>query len=101
MNNAGMMKQLMQMQKQLKKAQKELEREIVTGSAGGGTVQIMLTGTQKFHEVKIEQEKMDQTTAPEMEKLIGSALDDALTKSRKLMAEKLGPLGGGMSGLKA
>jgi DNA-binding YbaB/EbfC family protein len=100
MNGGGMMKQLMQMQKQLKQTQKELEREIVTGSSVDGTVKIMLTGTQKFHRVTIDEEKAKGVSASEMEKMIGAALKDALEQSRKLMADKLGPLGGGLSGLK-
>jgi len=100
MNNQGMMKQLMQMQKELKKTQKELDQEIVTGSGGNGAVEIMLTGTQQFHAVKIDPERMKNASADDMEKLIGAAVKDALAKSRKLMADKLGPLGGGLTGLK-
>jgi len=101
MNNPGMMKQLMQMQKELKKTQKELEQEIVTGSGGNGAVDIMLTGTQQFHSVKIDPDRMKNASAADMEKLVGAALKDALAKSRKLMADKLGPLGGGLPGLKS
>ena len=100
MNNPGMMKQLLQMQKELKKTQKELEQEIVMGSGGNGAIEIMLTGTQQFYGVKIDPDRMKNASAGDMEKLIGAALKDALTKSRKLMADKLGPLGGGLSGLK-
>ena len=101
MNNPGMIKQLMQMQKELKKTQKELEQEIVTGSGGNGAVDIMLTGTQQFHSVKIDPDRMKNASAADMEKLVGAALKDALAKSRKLMADKLGPLGGGLPGLKS
>lgn len=101
MNNPGMMKQLMQMQKELKKTQKELEQEIVTGSGGNGAVDIMLTGTQQFHGIKIDPDRMKNASAADMEKLVGAALKDALAKSRKLMTDKLGPLGGGLPGLKS
>jgi len=100
MKNSGMMKQFMQMQKQLKQTQKELEKETVTGSAGNGAVQVILTGSQKFYDVKLDNEKIEGIKAEKLEKLFGQALSDALNKSRKLMAEKLGPLGGGLSGMK-
>lgn len=100
MKNGGMVKQLMQMQKQLKQAQKELEKETVTGSAGDGAVQVVLTGGQKFHDVKLDNEKIEGMKTEKLEKLFGQALSDALDKSRKLMAGKLGPLGGGLSGMK-
>jgi DNA-binding protein YbaB len=35
-----------------------------------------------------------------MDGLIQTAVNDALEKSRKLMAQKIGPLGGGLGGLK-
>lgn len=100
MKGGGMMKQIMQMQKQLKQTQKELERETVTGSAGDGAVQVILTGSQKYHDVKLDSDKIEGMTADKLEKLFGQALSNALEKSRKLMAEKLGPLGGGLPGMK-
>lgn len=100
MNNKGMMKQLLQMQKQLKKTQKELEKDLVTGKGGGGIVEVMLTGTQKFHAVKLNEEQVGKLSTSELEKMIGEAIKDALNQSRNLMADKLGPLGGGMPGMK-
>ena len=35
-----------------------------------------------------------------LQSLIAQAVNDALDKSRKLMAKKIGPLGGGLGGLK-
>jgi len=100
MNNKGMMKQLLQMQKELKKTQKELEKDTVTGVAGDGIVEVVLTGTQKFHAVKLDKKQIESISTAELEKMIGVAIKDALNKSRKLMADKLGPLGGGMPGMK-
>ena len=102
MNNlkgGGMMKQLLQMQKQLKKAQKELERETVVGTAGDGSIKITLTGNQKCKKVELQEDYVKLLTKGEMEKQIGSAISDALEKSKKLMADKLGPLSGGIPGL--
>ena len=95
-NNAGMMQQIMQMQKQLKKTQKELEKATVIGVSGDGAIQVILTGSQKFHDVKIDREKIKDLSADKLEKLFGQAISDALDKSRDLMKEKLGPLGGGL-----
>ena len=103
MNNSkggGMMKQVMQMQKQLKKAQKELEREIVTGSAGEGIVLVKMTGSQKCTGVVLDENKIEHIPAKKLEKLVEQAIVDALDKSKKLMTEKIGPLSGGLGGLK-
>lgn len=100
MNNPGMMKQLLQMQKQLKQTQKELEREIIIGRDKDGMIEIMLTGTQQFHGVRVDKDMVNKVTAAELEKSIGTAVKDALSQAKKLMADKLGPLGGGIPGLK-
>lgn len=100
MKSGGMMKQVMQMQKQLKQAQKELEKATVTGTAGEGAVSVTMTGNQKCKGVKLDRESIDEMPAEKLEKLIEKAISDALEKSRKLMAEKIGPLSGGLAGLK-
>jgi hypothetical protein len=96
----GMLKQMKQMQEQLKKAQKELERETVTGSAGNGTLEIVMTGSQKCTAVRLSPEKVGDISPERMQGLIQAAVNDALDKSRKMMAQKIGPLGGGLGGLK-
>jgi len=96
----GMMKQLLQMQKQLKQAQKDLEKSVITGSAGNGAVLITMTGSQKCTGVKLDKDKTSAMQTEKLEKLIEQALSDALDKSKKLMAEKIGPLSGGLAGLK-
>ncbi len=103
MNNlkgGNMMKQVMQMKKQLKQAQKELEKATVTGTAGNGAVSVMMTGSQKCKGVKLDEEKITEMPAEKLEKLFEQAISDALEKSRKIMAEKIGPLSGGLAGLK-
>lgn len=96
----GMMKQVKQMQEQLKKAQKELEKETVKGSAGNGLVEIVMTGSQKCTAVILEPEKIHEISGEKLQTFIQMAVNDALDKSRKLMSQKIGPLGGGLGGLK-
>jgi len=100
MKGSGMMKQVMQMQKQLKQAQKELEKATVIGTAGNEAVSITMTGSQKCNGVKLDREKITGLPAEKLEKLIEQAISDALEKSKKLMAEKIGPLSSGLAGLK-
>ncbi len=97
--NAGMLKQLQEMQAQLKKAQKELEKETVTASAGGGAVEVVVTGAQKCTAVRLDDEKVREMKTENLQALVMLAFNDALDKSRKLMAKKLGPLSGGLGGL--
>jgi nucleoid-associated protein EbfC len=96
----GMMKQVMQMQKQLKQAQKELERETVIGSGGDGAVLVKMTGSQICVGVTLDKNKITDIPVEKLEKQFLESIKDALEKSKKLMAEKIGPLSGGLGGLK-
>jgi DNA-binding YbaB/EbfC family protein len=95
----GMMKQVRQMQEELKRAQKELEKETVTGSAGGGVIEVVMTGSQKCQDVKLDGSKVKDMKPENLQALLKMAVNDALDKSRKLMAKKIGPLSGGLGGL--
>lgn len=98
--NAGMMKQLKEMQEQLKRAQKELEKETVTGTAGGGAVEVVMTGAQKCTRITLDPAKVKDMKPENLQALVMLAVNDALDNSRKLMTKKLGPLSGGLGGLR-
>ena len=95
----GLMKQAKQMQEQLKKVQKDLEKELVTGNAGGGAIEVAMTGSQKCIEVKLDPDKVKDMSTDRLQSLVLQAVNDALEKSRKLMAKKMGPISGGLGGL--
>ena len=95
----SLMKQAKQMQEQLKKVQKELEKELITGSAGGGVIEVTMTGSQKCVEVKLDPDKVKEMSADRLQSLVLQAVNDALEKSRKLMAKKMEPVSGGLGGL--
>jgi len=95
----GLMKQAKEMQEKLKKAQKELEKVTVTGSAGGA-IEVVMTGSQRVLEVTLDEDKVSEISADRLQALIAQAVNDALDRSRKLMAKKIGPLGGGLGGMK-
>jgi len=95
----GLMRQAKEMQEKLKKAQKELEKETVVGSAGG-VVEVTMTGSQRVTGVVLDAEKVKDMSAERLQSLIAQAVNDALDRSRKLMANKIGPLGGGLGGMK-
>lgn len=95
----GLMKQAKEMQEKLKKAQVELEKETVTGSAGG-MIEVTMTGSQRVTEINLDEDKLKDISANRLQALIAQAVNDALDRSRKLMAKKIGPLSGGLGGLK-
>lgn len=97
MNN--LMKQAQKMQKQMEEATKELEDKEVTASAGGGAVEVTISGKKEVTKVKLAEEVVDPDDIEMLEDLIMAAANEALRKieeaSQQSMAKITGGLGGG------
>ncbi|GAB4504073.1 MAG: YbaB/EbfC family nucleoid-associated protein [Anaerolineales bacterium] len=92
----GMMAQLQRLQKQMEEAQAQLAEETVTATAGGGAIQVTMTGDQKCRAVVIDPALLEDADAEMLQDLVLSVVNLALDKSRELAAQKLGPLAGGL-----
>lgn len=90
----GMLEQLQSLQQQLVSAQMELKGETVTGTAGGGAVQVVLTGDQKCTQVQISPDLLTQEDPGLLQDLLVAAFNNALDASRAMMEERLNPLSG-------
>jgi DNA-binding YbaB/EbfC family protein len=90
----GMLEQLQSLQQQLVSAQMELKGETVTGTAGGGAVQVIVTGDQKCTEVQISPELLKEEDPSLLQDLLVAAINNALEASRDLMEQRLHPLPG-------
>ncbi len=97
MNN--LMKQAQKMQKQMEEATKELEDKEVTASAGGGAVEVTISGKKEVTKVKLAEEVVEPDDIEMLEDLIMAATNEALRKieeaSQQSMAKITGGLGGG------
>jgi nucleoid-associated protein EbfC len=97
MKNMGDLARMAQkMQADMAKAQAELADATVEGTAGGGAVVVVLTGTQDLKDVKISKDAVDPDDVETLQDLIRAAFNDALTKSRELAAQRLGSVTGGL-----
>jgi DNA-binding YbaB/EbfC family protein len=85
-----------EMQANMQKAQAELGDLTVEGTAGGGAVVVVMTGTQEAREIRISPDAVDPADVETLQDLVLAALNDALAKSKELAAEKLGGLTGGL-----
>ncbi len=98
MKNLGqMMKQAQQMQEKLAEMQGRLNDLEVTGAAGGGMVQVTLTGKGDLRKVKIDPKAVDPEDVEVLEDLIVAAFNDAKSKSETMMQEEMGKLTGGLN----
>ena len=95
-NLAGMMKQAQQMQDKMKALQDELMEAEVTGSSGGGMVEITMSGKHETKRVKIDPSLIVADDAEVLEDLIAAAFNDAKTKVETMMQEKMSELTGGL-----
>ena len=99
-NMGNLMKQAQKMQRQMEEAQKELEEKEVTAAAGGGAVEVTVSGKKEITKVKLSEEVVDPDDIEMLEDLIMAATNEALRKMEELaqssMAKITGGLGGGL-----
>ncbi|HEX5488908.1 MAG TPA: YbaB/EbfC family nucleoid-associated protein [Rhodanobacteraceae bacterium] len=91
-----LMQQAQRMQEELRRAQEEIARLEVTGSAGGGMVEVTMTGRHEVRRVRIDRKMMADD--PEMtEDMVVAALNDAVNKVAEMSQQKLGGVSSGMN----
>ena len=78
----------------VRKMQKELQKEIITVSAGDEAVIVEITGEQKIKKIHIDPERVDVDDIGELEKWVEEAVKNAISQSQKYAAEKMQPMMG-------
>jgi len=94
--NKFIMRQAQELQAKLAKAQQELAQATVEASSGGGAVKVTINGQQEVQSVKISPEAINPDDAELLEDLVLAAVNEAMTKSKELAAERLGKITGGL-----
>ena len=89
------MKQAQAMQENMQKAQEELAGMEVTGQAGGGMVEVVMTCKHDVKKVTIDPALMADDKEI-LEDLIAAAMNDAAAKAEKTAAEKMSGLTAGL-----
>ena len=77
-NMANLMKQAQKMQRQMEEQQKELETKEFTAAAGGGAVEVTVSGKREVTKVKLAEEVVDPDDIEMLEDLIVAATNEAL-----------------------
>ena len=102
MNN--FMKQAQRLQRQMEENQKALEEKEFTATAGGGAVEVTVSGKREVLKVKLSEEAVDPDDIEMLEDLIVAATNEALRKvdeeASAVMSKMTGGLGslGGLGG---
>ena len=95
MNN--LMKQAQRMQKQMEEQQKELEEKEFTAAAGGGAVEVTISGKKEVTKVKLQPEVVDPDDIEMLEDLVLTAVNEAVRKSQEMVSEEMAKITGGFN----
>ena len=92
----NMNKLMQQVQETQKKIQDELTRMRVTGSAGGGMVEVTLDGTKQMVAIKIDPQAVTPDDVEMLQDLIVAAYNEAFRRAEDEAAEKMGAMTGNL-----
>lgn len=87
------------MQKQMEEATKELEEKEITAAAGGGAVEVTVSGKKEVVKVKLAPEVVDPDDIEMLEDLIVAATNEALRQLEEYSQQSMAKITGGMGGL--
>ena len=98
-NMSNLMKQAQRMQRQMEESQKELEVKEFVAKAGGGAVEVTVTGKKEITKIKLSEEVVDPDDIEMLEDLVMAAANEALRMadeaSNEIMSKMTGGVGGG------
>ncbi len=86
----------LRMQRQMEENQKELETKEFTAKAGGGAVEVTVTGKKEITKVKLSEEVVDPDDIEMLEDLVMAATNEALRMAEEANAEVMNKMAGGL-----
>jgi len=81
----------------MKEVQEGLSKEVVTGSSGGGMIEVTMNGKFEMTDIKIEKKLIQGKDVQMLEDLIMAAVNDAMKKVKSLFKDKMGQVTGGLN----
>jgi len=91
------LRQAQRMQERLARAQEELAEKTVEASSGGGMVTAVVNGRQEVVSIRIEKEVVSPEDVELLQDLVAGAVNEAMSRSRKMMADEMAKITGGMN----
>lgn len=95
----NLMKQAQELQASMKKAQEELANLEVTGTAGGGMVEVVMTGRHEVRRVKLDPSLLGDDDPEMIEDLLAAAVNDAVRRVEEASQERFAGMAGGLGGM--
>ena len=94
-----LMKQAQKMQRQMEEQAKEMETKEFSATAGGGAVEVTVSGSKKILKVKLDEEVVDPDDIEMLEDLIVAATNEALRQMEEESSAAMSKLTGGLGGM--
>lgn len=91
------LQQAQQVQGRLQQIQDELQKKVVTGTAGGGMVSVEADGRGQIKRVRIDPSVVNASDVEMLEDLVSVAVSDAQQKAAALAQEEMGKVTGGLN----
>ncbi len=98
-NMNQLMKQAQKMQKQMEEQQAALQEKEYTATAGGGAVEVTVSGKKEVTKVKLSEEAVDPDDIEMLEDLIMAAVNEAYRAMEEDAQSSMSKLAGGIGGL--
>ena len=95
-NMGNLMKQAQKMQRQMEEQQKELEEKEFTAKAGGGAVEVTVSGKKLIKSIKLQEEIVDPEDIETLEDSIVAAVNEALKQVDEATSSSMSKLTGGL-----
>lgn len=91
------LRQAQRMQERLARVQEELAGKTVEASSGGGMVTAVVNGKQEVVSIRIEKEVVSPEDVELLQDLVAGAVNEAMSRSRKMMADEMAKITGGIN----
>ncbi len=91
------LQQAQQVQGRLQQIQDELQKKVVTGTAGGGMVTVEADGRGQIKRVRLDPSVVNPSDVEMLEDLVSVAVSDAQQKAAALAQEEMGKVTGGLN----
>ncbi len=90
MNMGQLMKEAKKMQEEMERTQEELGVKEFEATAGGGAIQVIVTGAKEIKKIKLQKEVVDPEEIEMLQDLIVSCTNEALRKVDTAMTAQMG-----------
>lgn len=90
MNINQLMKEAKKMQADIEKSQEELTQKEFSSTAGGGAIEVRVSGNKEIKEIKIKKDVVDPEDVEMLQDLILTCVNEALRKVDAAQAQSMG-----------